>query len=181
VAEAKQQLGKTSGVDDAELQTYIDAVTGSMEGYCGAVLARAVTEWHNACGPAIHLDERVASITSVTAYDGATPTTFTEVADPSTVVANSYIRDGQDLVRLDASAFSGRVRVVYQAGIAVVPAELNLACRLIVQTMWRTQNGGAGLPQLSDEPTVTVDGFDMPIPARALFLMNNYERLGGFA
>lgn len=184
LVEVKAQLNKTTTADDAELLGYIDAVTAPIEDFCGAVLPHTVTEWHDAYGSTLWLrSERIASVTSITEYQGITPTVYVEAADPTAAGAYSFFVDPAlhgKVERLGSSGypqpFSGRIKVVYVAGFATIPAALNEAARLIVQTLWRTQNGGAGLPQLSDEPTVDFAGFDAPIPARALMLMSAYKR-----
>lgn len=187
--EVKAQLNKTSTADDTELQQYIDSVTASVQSYCGTVEAVTRTETHQPCGPVIQLrGERVASITSVTEYVGTVAAVYTAAASPAAGGTSTYLLDPDipgRLVRIGSAGydtpFTGRVTVVYQAGFATVPAALNLAARLIVQTMWRTQNGGAALPQLSDEPNVNIEGFDVPVPARAVMLMDPYRRLPGIS
>lgn len=188
LAEIKAQLNKTSTADDVELQSYIDAVTAAVEDYCGAVLPTTTTEWHDPLECTLTLRERCASVTTVAEYRGTVAYPLTVAADPSSATTYSFMVDPSlpdVLIRLSASGYPqewfGRVKVVYTAGFAVIPTSLNLAARLIVQTMWRTQNGGAGLPQLSDEPDTQVAGFDSPIPSRALVLMDRYRRLSGFA
>lgn len=185
VAEVKAQLGKTVTTDDVELQAYIDAATSMIEGYCGAVMPRTIVEWHDANGPDLLLrSERIVSVTSISSYLGGVAYPYTAAADPSAAGNYTYFVDpnlGGMVTRLGGGGspapFQGRLVVTYVAGFDVIPPALNLAARLIVQTMWRTQNGGAGLPQLSDEPETVLAGIDGPVPARAVMLMERYQRV----
>jgi hypothetical protein len=188
LAEVKLQLNKLSADDDDELQSYIDAVTAPVEDYCGAVLQQTVTnEQHNSVAGSSLLvlrNERVASVTSVTEYVGTTGYTLTQITTPAQAAAYTYILDGTVLHRMGgggASVFTGPVYVTYVAGFTSVPAAINLAARIIVQHLWRTQNGGADLPALSDEETIGLPGFSFAIPTRAKELLDRYRRTGGFA
>jgi hypothetical protein len=178
LAEVKLQLGKTAIVDDAELQSYIDAVTDPIEAFCGAILPRTIpAEWHDVNGDTIVLrSERIVSVTSVIGYTGSDATTYNALSDPSG--GTGYLVDPSlnGVIRLLGGRGYGRYVVAYVAGLSAVPSSINLAARLIVQSLWRSQNGGAGVPQLSDEPTVQFDGFDEPIPARAAMLLSRYRR-----
>lgn len=186
-AEVKLQLGKTTTTDDVELQSYIDAVTAPVERYCGAILPRAVVnEQHSPFTAEVALrTARVASMTSVVEYIGVTARTYTEIATPASAGTYTYLRDGVILTRLGPGGhptpFEGRVFASYTAGFASVPADANLAARLIVQHLWRTQNGGAGLPSLSDEAVVEMPGFSYSIPNRAKELLDGLLQVGGFA
>ncbi|MGZ6836775.1 MAG: phage head-tail connector protein [Blastococcus sp.] len=184
LADVKLQLGKTSTADDTELQAYIDATTDVIEEYCGAIVPQQVSEWHDDIGASeIQLrEERVISITSVTGYLGTSTYNYVEAATPDVASLYSYEVDPSHagrLVRLGSGGypqpFVGRTLVVYQAGFSTIPASINLAARLIVQSMWRSQNGGAGLPALSDEPTLAQPA-DEPMPARAAMLLRRYQR-----
>ena len=186
VAEVRLQLNTSQTVDDSEIQDYIDAITGPVTDYCGIVLPTTVTERHKVSGPCIVLDERVVSITSVTMYDGSSAHTMTAAANPSQGTAYSYLRDGRTLERIDSSGdclgWDGWVYITYTAGFAEVPADLNLAARLLVQSYWRTQNGGAGLPAISDDDIdLPLEGFSFAVSARVKRLLDRYKRLGGIA
>lgn len=176
--EVKLQLGKTVATDDTELQTYIDAVTAPIEHLVGPVMPAAETEWHLPETQWLFLRRLpIVSITSVTAYEGATARTYTEAASPATAGSYTYLLEaGQGkLTRLTTgggeSCWSARVKVVTAVGYSTIPADLNLASRIIVAHLWRTQNGGAGLPSLSDEPLAEVEGFGYAIPNRARELL----------
>jgi hypothetical protein len=159
LAEAKAQLRKASTADDTLIQTYIDAITVPLEKYCGPIVPRSVTEWPEWAGSVIMLDQPpLISVTSLTEYRGNTSFLYTEATDPTQGSLYTFMVDptlNGKITRVFNGGrtlpFTGPVKVVYQAGLASVPTNINLAARLLVQSLWRTQNGGAGLPALSDE------------------------------
>jgi len=189
LAEAKLQLGKTTAADDTELQSYIDALTGPVERYCGVLVSRVVSNepHYRVCGPDLGLlQARVVSMTSVTEYLGTVARTYTEIASPNLAGTYTYMRDGALLTRIGPGGYpltwEGQlVLVSYTAGFSSVPTEANLAARMIVQHLWRTQNGGAGLPSLSDEDVVTMPEFGYAIPRKAKELLDGLIQPGGFA
>lgn len=184
VAEVKSQLNKNLSVDDAELQDYIDAIRGPVEDYCGPILPVDLTEVHRIFGSRLVLDHPVVSITSVTIYEGITARALTAISTPASASTYCYTLEGKTIQRLGSDGyptdFDNAVYVAYTAGYSVVPDAINLAARLLVQHMWRTQNGGAGLPALSDDELVEVEGFGM-IPSKAKEFMDGYRRVSGLA
>lgn len=173
--EAKKQLNKTSSADDDELQVYIDAATAIVEDYCGTVVSRTVSEWHAPSGSVIVLNEpHVVSVTSISDYYGGTATELTTdeyLLDPS---LNGLVTKLSSGVPVN---FAPRVLVTYVAGMSPVPRAINLAARIIVQHLWRTQNGGAGLPSVLDEDVDTVEtSSGYAVPNRALELLRPYRR-----
>lgn len=187
LAEAKLQLGKTSTADDVELQSYIDAVTSPIEEYCGPVAQRTVTEFHNPFSSTISLRQvPFASVTTVTEYLANTGFTLTQISDPTGASAYSCLVESNGIItRFQSggveSPFLGRVKVVYTAGYATVPTEINLAARILVQTLWRTQNGGAGLPALTDEADANVVITETMRSPRVRMLLDGHRRIGGIA
>jgi hypothetical protein len=184
VAEVKLQLGKSGSTDDTELQSYIDSVTAPIEHLCGPVLQATESEWHLPSTQWLFLRKiPLVSITTVTGYEGTTERTFTACTSPADAGVFTYLLEaGQGkLTRLSTggseTCWPERVKVVYTTGYATVPADLNLAARIIVQHLWRTQNGGAGLPSISDEAPVEVEGFGYAIPQRARELLMARRRM----
>ena len=167
LAEAKSQL-RLNTVDanrDTLLQAYIDAVTGPVETWCGAVQAATVTdERHYPEGSKLFLrSERVSAVTSVTEYQGAVAQLYTAISNPATASSYTYIREGAILTRLGSggspSCWGSPVYVTYTAGFLTVPADINLAARLIVQEWWETQRGSVPLPLQGGQDVDTLDGF----------------------
>ena len=184
IAEIKLQLNKTSTADDVELQTYIDSVTDYVEAYCGAVIPRTVTRLVFANGFTVVLPSaRIVSVTSVTGYNGATAYTYAAAATPNLATQYSYIIDPSlnGILRCLGSGgypvpFMSQLYVTYTEGFAVIPAAINLAARMIVQSLWETQRSARSLPTQGGQDLVTVQGFSEPIPARAFALLERYKR-----
>lgn len=182
LAEVKAQLGKTSVTEDAQLTTWIGSVTAIIEGICGPMVSRTVTDAPAyPSGSALSVKVRpVLSITSVTEYTGSTAQTYTVITSPASAGAYTVMLENNRLIRrLDESgrrSFTGGVVVVYQAGRSPIPDAINRAAIIIVQHLWRTRNGGAGLPQLLDEPVEYDQGFGYAIPNRALDLIQPYRQ-----
>lgn len=153
--EAKAQLDITGTQNDTELQAFIDAVTDVIEGYVGPVVQRSVTEWHDSPHGVILLRHSpVVSVTGVTSYSGTTGTVYTLASSPAGVTTYTYYLDaevGTISVPMGYGYFGERVQVVYVAGRRAVPPAINLAARLMVQSLWQSQNGGQGLPGLRGE------------------------------
>ncbi|MEH0423123.1 head-tail connector protein [Streptomyces sp. B21-083] len=177
LAEAKAQLDITTTTDDVELQVYVDGVTAAIEAHVGPVENRAVTETHDipACGarvlvlretPAVSLTSVVAVLANGAGYN---------VADLDLDGPTGIVR------RLDGGRLYGPLRFVYQAGRGTVPATLNLAGRIMVQHLWRTQYGasraGAGIGGGDDfSVSEPVAGWGYAIPNRVLQLLEPYKR-----
>jgi hypothetical protein len=180
VEEAKLQINKSTLVDDDELLDFCRAVTLPIENMCGEILPQTITdERHTVYGDTLVLNaERVVSITSVTAYSGTQGTSYTQVATPATGTSYTYLLDpASAILTLTNGCFNGQVFVTYVAGMAAVPANVNLAARIIVANLWETQQGGAGLPDVyGDGPQPTSSPWDVPIPPRAQMLLAPYRR-----
>ncbi|MFK0151198.1 head-tail connector protein [Streptomyces sp. NPDC090493] len=174
--EAKQQLNITSSTDDAELQVYVDGVTDAIEAHVGPVENREVTELHDlpAGGaralvlrqlPAVSLGSVSAVLDSSPGYD----TGALDVDGPTGVVR-----------RLDGGRLYGPLRITYTAGRGTVPSTINLAARIMVQHLWRTQYGASrALPSVGggDDTSVSepISGWGYAIPFRVLQLLEPYK------
>ncbi|MGW0169556.1 head-tail connector protein [Streptomyces sp. NPDC003343] len=179
--DAKAQLNITSGNDDTEIQAYIEAVTPVIEEYVGPVEAREVVENQNAGGGRRVLVLRTTPVLSLTSVQ------------PLLTGGASYPVDGLvpdlgtgEVFRRDGGVFRGLLQVTYQAGRAGdVPATINLAARILVQHLWRTQRPArsAGLPGGGDDYSVSepVPGFGYAVPNRVLELLAPYRLPPGVA
>lgn len=182
VTEVKDQIGKTSSADDTAIQTWINGVTATIESLVGPVIPRTVTDpvvYPN--GSAITVEQwPIVSVTSVTEYQGTTGQAYTGITSPANASSYTYtVERNRTIRRLDGSgpaAFTGGVVVVYSAGRSPVPDALNRAALIIVQHLWRTRNGGAGLPALVDEPTTLDAAFGYAVPNKALDLIQPYRK-----
>lgn len=172
--EAKAQLNIDTTTHDVELQAYIDSLTAVIEGIVGPVETRAFTETVTGRGPYLCLlNSPVVALTSIT-----------PVLDSGTAL---------DVTRLHVDALSGVVRrldggqfyggpwtAVYQAGRGGVAPTINLAARILLQHLWRTQYGasrvGPGVGGGDDfSVTEPVPGFGYAVPNRVLQLLQPYK------
>lgn len=170
--EAKAQLNVSSTADDVELQAYVDSVTAVIEGIVGPVEQRTVTETANARGTLLCLQQIPAvSITSLTPV----------LSGGTAVAAADVVLDGASGVvrKLDGGTFSGGPwTVTYTAGRASTPPTINLAARIMLQHLWRTQYGSSRvLGGGSDDYSVSepAPGFGFAVPNRVLQLLQPYK------
>ncbi|NUL09070.1 hypothetical protein [Streptomyces lunaelactis] len=177
LADAKKHLNKTTTTDDDEIRSWVESITAGIEGLCGPVIVRTVTERHDGRRvPVICLRQTpvltVASVVAVLA--GGT----------SYTVADLDVDTGTGVVqRKDGGTLTGPLRVTYSVGRRIVPAAITSAARIILQHLWRTQQGtsrpvrGASDYDVSEQ----VPGFGYAIPNRALQLLEPYRLPPGVA
>ena len=170
-ADAKKHLNKTSTGDDDEIRAMNEAVTAAVEWYVGPVVVRTVVEDHNVTVaqalalrqvPALELTSVTAVLSGGTSYD---------VDDLDLNGASGIVR------RKDGGLLYGPLRVTYPAGRRVVPAAITLGARIILQHMWRTQQG-PGRPQLGVgdfDVTEPIPGLGYAVPNRALQILSPYQ------
>lgn len=176
--EAKQQTNITGTGQDIELQAYIDGITSVIERYVGPVESREVTETVDSRSVMLCLSKTpVVSLSSFTPVlsGGAAVNVADVVVDEATGVVR----------RLDGGRwFGGPWKVVYTAGRTTVPPTINLAARMLLQHLWRTQQG-PGRPSMggSDDYAVgqQVPGFGYAVPNRVLELLEPFRLPPGVA
>ncbi|MFE4679191.1 phage head-tail connector protein [Streptomyces sp. NPDC056723] len=177
LAEAKAQLNIETAADDAELQTYVDALTAVIEGYVGPVEVQEVTETVDGQGRYLCLlRPPIADLTSLTpVLDGGS----------SLDVARLHVDGPSGVIRrLDGGLFSGGPwTAVYTAGRGAIPPTINLAARILLQHLWRTQRGAARGGGPADDFSVTepIPGFGYAVPNRVLQLLESYKQPPGIA
>lgn len=152
--EAKSFLNITSTASDAELADFISAASAAWVSRVGPVAGSPeYSEWYDGGRPEIVLRHTpVQAVTSVTeAYTSSLEYVLNpEVLDGSGGGAWGYTVDlsaGVVIRRATGVAVpfaSGRrnVHVVYTAGYAAVPADVQHAVKLLLRHMWETQRGG---------------------------------------
>ncbi|WP_371670024.1 phage gp6-like head-tail connector protein [Streptomyces sp. NBC_00289] len=180
LAEAKAQLDIDTSTDDLELQVYVNALTATIERHVGPVEIRTVTETVNSRGPALALTQApVASLTSLTPL---------QMGGTAVAVEDVYVDPDSGVVRRadGGNFYGGPWRAVYQAGRGSVPPTINLAARILLQHLWRTQYGASrGLSGVGggDDYSVTepVPGWGYAIPNRVLQLLEPYKVPPGVA
>ncbi|MEU4348305.1 hypothetical protein [Streptomyces sp. NPDC023838] len=175
LAEAKAQLDIQTTADDVELLAYIESLTAVIENLVGPVEPRTVTETiHGNGSTTMVLGQRpVLSLTSLTPILSA--------GLPLDVAALALDPGTGELSRLDGRYFGGGPwTVTYQAGRADIPATINVAARILLQHLWRTQYGasralggvGGGDDYSVNEP---VPGWGYAVPNRVLQLLEPYK------
>lgn len=179
LADAKAHLNKTSTTDDDEIRAMVESVTSGIEYLAGVCVRRTVVEKHDVPAHGVHTlalrRTPVLSVTSLVAVlSGGTTYTVADldVDGPTGIV-----------MRKDGGRLYGPLRATYVAGRTVVPANLTAAARIILQHLWRTQQG-PGRPQLGVEDyavTEPVPGFGYAIPNRALQLLEPHRLPPGVA
>lgn len=177
--EAKAQLNITTTTNDTELEAYIGALTAVIEGHTGPVEDQEVTETADGRGPFLALlRPPVQSLTSLTPImDGGA----------ALDVSSLYVDGPSGVVRRkDGGHFSGGPwTVVYTAGRGSIPPTINLAARMLLQHLWRTQLASArgGLAGGSSDFSVSdpIPGFGYAVPNRVLQLLEPYKQPPGVA
>lgn len=144
---------------DTQLGLFVDAASQMIVNRIGPVAGSPTyDEWYDGGSPSIVLRHTpVQSITSITeSYGSSAVYTLTAQVLDSGSVGGAYGYSG-DLSRgLLTRRVSGiathfaaglqNVHVVYVAGYATVPADIEQAAKLLIQHMWATQRGGSKRP-----------------------------------
>jgi hypothetical protein len=176
LAEAKAQLDIETTADDTELQAYIDAVTPVIERYVGPVETRQVSEVIEGRGTTMCLSQIPAvALVSITP---ALPT-----GGPLDL-ATLFLDAPKGIVYHRTGTFAGTLwTVAYSAGRGAVPPTINLAARLLVAHLWRTQYGAARGGGGADDYAVTepIPGFGYAVPNRVLELLEPFKLPPGVA
>ncbi|MFJ8791400.1 hypothetical protein [Streptomyces sp. NPDC102462] len=179
--EAKQQLDIESDASDAELRVYVDALDAVIEGIVGPVANRTVTEVVDGSGPVLCL-RQVPAVSLTSATPVLTNGTALDVSGLHLDGATGIVR------RLDGGCFRGGPwTFAYVAGRGdAALATINLAARILLQHLWRTQYGASrGLAGVggADDFNVTepVPGYGYAIPNRVLQLLEPYKAPPGVA
>jgi hypothetical protein len=179
-AKAKLDIPATSTGSDEELREFIEATTAAVEFFVGPVARRTVQQVVRG-----DRDAWVLHTTPVLAVTAITPLqTWQQAIDVSGLDVDTHTGI---LRRTDGLWFySGDYRVTYTAGRAIVPPNVSLAAKLILQHLWRTNYGASrGLTGIGGGDdflaTEQVPGFGYAIPNRALQLLQADRDPGGFA
>lgn len=179
LADAKAQLNLTATRDDAELQVYVDAVTAVIERHTGPVITRPVTEVVRGRGMALVLTQTpVVALVSLTPLVAGGP-----VIGPDDV----WVDEATGAVyRVDGARWTGGPwRAAYTAGRGdTVPPTINLAARILIQHLWRTQRPTRGTLAGGGDDMSSADavpGWGYAIPNRVLQLLEPYKAPPGVA
>lgn len=177
LSDAKAHLNKKSSADDDEVRFWVEATTRAVEWFVGPVVVRTVTEVHSVGRvEALALRQVPAlALTSVTpVLSGGT----------SYEVAGLDLDESTGIVRpLAGGCLYGPLRVTYTAGRRIIDASITAAARIILQHLWRTQQG-PGRPQLGTgdfDVTEPIPGLGYAIPNRAVQLLSPDQLPPGMA
>ncbi|MER6098342.1 head-tail connector protein [Streptomyces sp. NPDC001728] len=177
LAEAKAQLDIESTAHDQELTAYIEALTPMIERYVGPVENRTVTETVDSKGLALAVTQvPVVGLTSITPI----------LAGGLALAVEDVRLDGAAGIirRVDGSFFGGGPwDVVYVAGRGEIHPTINVAARILLQHLWRTQYGAARGNSGSDDFDVNepVVGWGYAIPNRVLQMLEAFKVPPGVA
>lgn len=151
---------------DVVLQGFVSAAVEAVERHTGVwVEQREATEVVHANGGPVLVVSRqpVVSIESVERLDGS-----------RSWDGAGMVGDGT-LIYLGAARVWGTVRVTYTAGLAAgdAPASYAPAAAIIVQHLWETRRGTAGVLAGGDglDDSLAITGLGFAIPNRALELL----------
>lgn len=179
LAEAKAQLDIDGTGDDIELQAYIDALTAPIERHIGPVEVREFTETIEGRSTSVCLS-KVPAVALVSVEPA--------VDEGDALDLSKLVLDGATgIVRYRGGTFAGTLwRWVYTAGRTEDMPTVNLAARILLQHLWRTQYGASrGLSGVGggDDYSVTepIAGWGYAIPNRVLQLLEPYKVPPGVA
>ncbi|MEV3980800.1 hypothetical protein [Nonomuraea sp. NPDC049758] len=149
--------------DDEELDGFIRAVTDVCERHVGALGRRAYVEQHRGGRALVLAHPPVLEVTSVTAIaPGAV----------DQAVAALHVDGETGIVRRrDGGWISGPVDVAYVAGRLDMPANVDLAGKILLQHMWETQRGETIGVRVGGADQVWDPRLGYAIPRRALELL----------
>lgn len=169
MSDAKEQLNITGSGSDEELRVFVEASTLMVERIRGeAIVRRTITEQHCAYGSFALNWPPLISLTSVASTDGLITWNVADLlVSPAGVVSS---KQGLNLY--------GDLTAVYVAGYVVVPADFQLAGRIILQHLWETQRGTKGPVRPGGAEAIVISsGYAVPNRAKDLLGLGT----GGFA
>lgn len=172
----------TTPAEDAQLREWLETITEGVEGLCGAVVRRTVTETQYL--PA-HGTATVA-LRTVPVLELVSATPVLDAGNPLDVAGLDLDGPNGIVQRIDGAWMYGPTRWVYVAGRAVTPASLTSAAKIIIKHLWRVKYGSSraapGIGGGDDfDVTQPVPGFGYAIPNRALQLMEPFRLPPGTA
>lgn len=170
LAQVKKQLNITGTADDDELSDYVDAATDVVEDITGPMTLQTFTQTIHADGATFTLPNLpVVAITAIVSAQAGYGWTIPLISD---LTVEPWT--GRVYRSVIGSAFWGPLKVTYTAGRGTVPAAVNVAARIIVAHLWRTQhNVTSGRPGFDDQPQ---PGMAYAIPSRAVELLEPFRQ-----
>jgi hypothetical protein len=171
--DAKTQLNISTTNYDAELAGFVTSASYMWKNRVGPVIPQAFNEWYGGGRPQITLRRLpIMEIMSVFETYGSMQYELTQQNPGQGFSAYAYMFDPatgvvQRLAAGVATSFTGgyrNINVQYMAGYGpigsgLIPGDIQLAVKLLVQHLWTTQRGGGKRPGQG--------GDDMPNPEAA--------------
>lgn len=180
--EAKQYLGisASDSTKDTLVAAYTTAASVRIVNGVGPVVYGTLTETYSGGGTAIYLRSTpVQGVTQVVEYDETTASTLTASTN-SSQPSDAYVVDlvNGKLTRRDLNATAwfpvgiDNVQVTYVAGRAAdtasVPERYKVACGLMLQSLWRSQQTSAAQVDEFDVPQSNFPRFAVPNAVKEL-------------
>lgn len=174
LADAKKHLNITSTTNDQEIRDHIEAATAIVEYYTGPADVTSVTEVVQGGYSLVLSHVPAISLTSVTPVYSFGLTYNVDDFDLDGAMGVARHKLGWPLI--------GPLRVVYKAGRAIIPANLQLAARIIIKHLWETQRGGSRRPGMGQSDEIVeqqlVSAMGYAIPRRAVELLQPQQTVG---
>ncbi|MGD6761355.1 hypothetical protein ACOKM5_20690 [Streptomyces sp. BH097] len=165
--DGKDHLNINSSRHDAEVREWIESTTRSVEYFTGPVVVRQVVEDHRV-GAAAEIALGQTPVVEVLAVDSLVTGGTGYAVEDLTLDAMTGV-----IARHDRGLLYGPLRVTYEAGRNIVPANITAAAKIILQHLWRTQQG-PGRPQVGTgdfDVSEPIPGLGYAIPNRAVQLL----------
>jgi hypothetical protein len=169
-------IPQTTTTNDAELQSWIDSIETSLEGFLGGpVVNRSISERAELDGSYTVLQVRqrpLVSVTSIVSVASGLPIDISAGLDIDVNAGTirrklGYPFYGPYFVWLPA------MLITYVAGWGVAcPAAFNSFARITIKHLWDTRHGPSARPSMGGDETVILPGFGYAIPNRAAELLN---------
>lgn len=187
-----EEVETYTGGNESPTDLFITAVSRLIDERVGPVVQRTITaEMHNGGSHHIYLKHApVASVTSVTEYQGTTAVSLTE-EDPGTSPGSGYVLDAaagrltRRSGKLDWRFYPGRdnVSVTYVAGryedTGQVDERFKMAALISIRQLWSREQGmGTVTFGVDGQPLL---GATFALPNAALAMLGYDVRLDGFA
>jgi hypothetical protein len=171
--DAKTHLNITGNQWNEELRSFIETVTSVVEHQVGNVVQRTFTETYDGGGTDIRLRHSpVISITSVVEAGTTLPATDYDVLGS----AHPMLIKSTGMIPLWWAYGIQNIVVTYKVGRVIVPANITLGGKIILQHMWETQrssSSGRRPPGIAADLAEAADEFgrSFAVPRRALELL----------
>lgn len=192
--EARQYLGigMTDESKSALVTAYVTACSSRIVAAVGPIVYGTLTETHDGGGSVVFLESfPLHSVTQVVEYDGLTAGTLTAETNAAKPAAGyvANLKVGK-ITRRDTNSTTlfprgvGNVSVTFVAGrcasTAAVPERYKMACGVMLQHLWRSQQSSNAVLGEYDVPQNNFPRFSVPNAVKEL-LADEWHSGSGFA